>query len=445
METTSRTPIGARTTKSPNEVLEHSTSGKRLVQKIHELLSRRSERRKQPKRIGLFGLFGCGNLGNDGSLEAMLEFLRQVRPDAEIVCICADVELVRRNHDVEALPIDWSSSRGHRSGGARASLFKLPGKFLDLFATIRRVWSIDLLIVPGTGILDDFGERPWGMPYHLLKWCAAARLTGTKTAFVSIGAGPINHPVSRWLMTSAARLAQYRSYRDTISKEYMASTGLDVRRDQIYPDIAFSLPSPQLAAKKPESEALTVGVGVMSYSGWYNFADSGASIYSAYVDKITRFIIWLLDRGNRVRILTGETSDGRAVSDIRQAVRNVRPDFADHRIVVEPAASLRDLQRHVADTDVVVATRFHNVVCALKLGRPTISLGYAQKNDVLLADMGLGQFCQHIEKLNLDLLFEQFLELMSQRKEYEQSIRTMITLYADRLEMQNSVLLVNFL
>src|SRR5690606_2129021 len=41
-------------------------------------------RRIPPKRIGVFGLFGCGNAGNDGSLEAMLLFLRRVRPDAEL-------------------------------------------------------------------------------------------------------------------------------------------------------------------------------------------------------------------------------------------------------------------------------------------------------------------------------------------------------------------------
>jgi polysaccharide pyruvyl transferase WcaK-like protein len=29
-----------------------------------------------------------------------------------------------------------------------------------------------------------------------------------------------------------------------------------------------------------------------------------------------------------------------------------------------------------------------------------ISIGYAQKNDMLLGEMGLSEFCQHIERLN---------------------------------------------
>ena len=46
-----------------------------------------------------------------------------------------------------------------------------------------------------------------------------------------------------------------------------------------------------------------------------------------------------------------------------------------------------DVIRQIALTDIVVATRYHHVVCALKLSRLTIFIGYADKNDALLADM----------------------------------------------------------
>ena len=71
-----------------------------------------------------------------------------------------------------------------------------------------------MIVVPGTGMLDDFGERWRDMPYHLFRWGLACRMARTPFAFVSIGAGPIHHPLSRWLMRSAAAMARYRSYRD---------------------------------------------------------------------------------------------------------------------------------------------------------------------------------------------------------------------------------------
>jgi polysaccharide pyruvyl transferase WcaK-like protein len=276
------------------------------------------------------------------------------------------------------------------------------------------------------------------MPYSLLKWCLAARLLGARIAFVSIGAGPINHPVSRWLMRSAARLASYRSYRDAISKDYMAGIGLDVSEDPIYPDVAFKLPRPEGADREgPESEPPVVGVGLMSYSGWYNFSDGGADIYATYIEKITRFVLWLLDRGNRVRILRGETSDQRAIEDVLRAVLTARPGLPAGRIIAEPSASLHDLMRQIVQTDIVVATRFHNVVCALKLDRPTLSLGYARKNDVLLESFGLGAFCQHVETFDCDLLIDQFQALEARRKHYRSVIEETNARYAALLARQD--------
>ena len=40
--------------------------------------------------------------------------------------------------------------------------------------------------------------------------------------------------------------------------------------------------------------SLIVGVGVMTYQGWRNHSRRGPVIYAAYVEKISRFVAWLL-------------------------------------------------------------------------------------------------------------------------------------------------------
>jgi polysaccharide pyruvyl transferase WcaK-like protein len=57
--------------------------------------------------------------------------------------------------------------------------------------------------------------------------------------------------------------------------------------------------------------------------------------------------------------------------------------------------------------------RYHNVMCALRLCKPTISIGYSSKNDALMADMGLPGFCQSARSLDVGRLIEQFTELES--------------------------------
>jgi polysaccharide pyruvyl transferase WcaK-like protein len=50
-------------------------------------------------------------------------------------------------------------------------------------------------------------------------------------------------------------------------------------------------------------------------------------------------------------------------------------------------------------------------MCALKLGKPVISVGYAGKNVALMADVGVPEFCQNAKQLDVELLMKQFVEL----------------------------------
>lgn len=385
--------------------------------------------------IAVFGLFGCGNLGNDGSLESMLLFLREKRPDARLFCICKVPKVVTDNFGIETIPI--RCARGDGIGRVLDRIFlRIPRKILDFIHALRHIRKAGVMIVPGTGILDDFGERPTGMPFDVFNWCLAARLMGTRIAFVSIGVGPIGNRLSRWLMTSAARMANYRSYRDTASREFMESVGFDTSRDAMYPNLAFKLPVPQSADAEP-SRQLTVGVGVMDYRGWYGFDGRGQEIFDSYVAKMAMFVRHLLSTGYNVRLLTGDEADVPAV----EAVLAALGEADAQRLSSQPVHSLHDVFGQVALTDLVVATRFHNVVAALMAGKPVISLGYAAKNDLLLGKMGLGEYCQHIDTFDVGLLVEQLSRLTENRGEYSRTIGCRVGNFRKSLEIQDEYLL----
>ncbi len=402
------------------------------------------QKRIARKRIGLFGLFGTGNSGNNGSLEAMLEFVRQVRPDAEITCIAAAqrgaADRIARTLQVPTIPLGLPPPANRLLRTVDRLLLSVPRRTASLIHAVARARKLDALIIPGTGILDDFGGRPFGMPLALLAWCLVARLRGAWIAFVSIGAGPIHHPVSRWLMRSAVAMADYRSYRDAVSKEFMTRIGFDTRDDAVYPDIAFKLPAPASVRPQRPDGRLVVGVGVMTYQGWRDDPDRGAPIYRTYLEKISSFAVRLLDRGHAVRILMGDTNDQRAVRDVLANVALARPSLPNGRLLFDEMASLHDLMAQMAGTDIVVATRFHNIVCALKLGKPAISISYAAKNDVLMAEMGLSRFCQHVERLDVGLLIEQFDELLDQRGRHERGIQLANLAFRERLAQQDALL-----
>jgi polysaccharide pyruvyl transferase WcaK-like protein len=238
-------------------------------------------------------------------------------------------------------------------------------------------------------------------------------------------------------MKTAARMATYRSYRDEISKNFMAGIGVDVSNDPVYPDLAFRLPDPE-PGKRPKGNTLIIGLGVMTYSGWSGVSDE--SVYMTYMGNISSFAVWLLKQGYQLRLLIGEPSDQRAIADLIKAVSVELGDIPEESILVDAPNSLHDLMNQMAGVDAVVATRFHNVLCSLKVGKPTISLGYAKKNDVLMESMGLGEFCQHIERLDVGVLKHQFDKLLEQRSIYQTIVQSKKAGLQDKLHQQEMFL-----
>jgi polysaccharide pyruvyl transferase WcaK-like protein len=362
-------------------------------------------------RVGLFGRLGSGNIGNDASMEAVLAYLRAEHPDAILDAMCGGPERLRDVYGITGIPLFWYQRYEHREPGVTAAPLKMLGKGFDVVRTAAWVRRHDVVIVPGMGVLEaTLPTRAMGFPFALLLLTASGRVFGTKVALVSVGANVINRRLTRWLSTSAARLAFYRSYRDAQSRDAMRARGLDTSRDRVYPDLAFALP----AIPHDAGDQRTVGVGVMEYQGTDDDDRRHADeIYASYLENIKRFVRWLVDNDRRVRLLVGDRndSDDHVVQEILADLRAHRPDLEPAQVVAEPVVSFADLMQEMASVGTVVATRYHNVLCALRLSKPTVSLGYAAKHRALMADMGLAEFCQSTSSLDVDLLIEQCTEL----------------------------------
>jgi polysaccharide pyruvyl transferase WcaK-like protein len=363
-------------------------------------------------RIGVFGGFGIGNFGNDASLEAMLLFLREAHPEAELTVICTKPDVVEARFGLPAVPLFLRPSGRLRY--LDLALLRLPRTVANWRHTLKALRRFDVVLAAGTGVFDDFRDTPFGWPSRLMRWTLAARLAGVRFGFVSVGAGPIRNPISCWLMREAARLAHHRSYRDEDSRSFMRSIGLNRPQDSVLPDLAFLLPPPAEAPRAPDAP-LTVGVGIMTYRGWF---DSEAA-YQRYIDLHTRFIEWLTAQGYGVRAVIGQApADFTAAREIEE--RLGRKLLGPRE---ENMSSIHDAMAAIAETDLVVASRYHVQIAALKMGRPLISLGYAPKNDALMADVGLERFIENVDEVTFERLTEQFTALAAERDHYAAIVR----------------------
>lgn len=381
-----------------------------------------------PVRVGVFGLLGSGNLGNDGSLEAVLGYLRTAHPEAVVDALCGGPEAVTTRFGIPATRLHWYRGEYRTASRAGAVAAKGLGKLVDVFRTAAWVRRHDVVIVPGMGVLEaTLPLRPWGFPYSLFLLCASGRLFGTRVALVSVGAAAIGNRPTRLLVRWSARLAAYRSYRDAQSRDAMRAMGVDTARDEVYPDLAFALPTPQASA--PSGSPGPVCVGVMDFHGGNDDRARADEIYRRYLDGTIRFVRALVEEGRPVRLLTGDECDASVVAAILEAVDSPLVTAA------EPS-SLADLMKEMAGADTVVAIRYHNLICALKTGTPVLALCYAAKSDALMAEMGLGTYCHPAREVDADRLLEQFRVLEKSSAQLRQTLTERNQATARRLDQQ---------
>jgi polysaccharide pyruvyl transferase WcaK-like protein len=372
-------------------------------------------------RVGLYGFLGSGNSGNEASVEVVLAYLRADHPGATVDAMSSGANRVHAQHGIDAIPMMWFERYERRVPRSAASVLKALGKGLDVVRTAAWVRRHDAVIVPGGGALEvTLPMRPWGYPFAVFTVCAAGRLFGTKVALVDVGASPIRVRTTRWLSNSSARLAYYRSFRDEESREVVRRRGIDTSRDQVYPDLVFGVPVPAQLPRAVNGTR-TVGLGLMAYFGNNDDRQRAAELHTTYIEKMKAFASWLIANDYRIRLFGGDSMwDDAIAGEIAADLRKLRPDLDPERIVAEPAGTYADLLSGMAAVDLVVATRYHNVICALKLCKPTIALGYSEKFVSLMASMGLSEFVQFAYDMDLDRLIEQFKDLTGRQLDLQQ-------------------------
>lgn len=410
---------------------------------------------KKNQKISLFGNFGTLNLGNECTLEAMIYNIRAHNPKASINSICSNPGDVSIRHKIDASPIFYQPFDKYMpeslSGKSnlifrvlRLLLIRIPSEFTEWIRAIKVLKDRHVLIMTGTGMLADHGAGPHGFPYQIFKWTVVAKICKVRVYFVSVGAESIHHSLSKLFIKTSIRIADYISFRDKHSEQYMKNLGLNVEC-KIYPDLAFSLPRTVMPVRKSEkSEIISIGVGLYDYCRGKNDKKNIDQKYIDYMDKITIFISWLIQKGYAVRILIGDIKyDNPVREDLKVRLNNIRKCFENCEIVDNPINSVKQLLEQIEATDLVVATRFHNVLLAIILNIPVISIGYDAKNNVLMESFGFGRYCQDIDNFNVDLLANQFEELRKYDDKYKHGSKEKIIENRNLLDEQYNLILAN--
>jgi polysaccharide pyruvyl transferase WcaK-like protein len=378
------------------------------------------------RRIALFGMFGAGNLGNECTLQAMLHNQRRFLPNAQVCCICEGPDDTRLTHNVRAFRIRETPLppiKNQLLQFLRKICLRPLVEIYRWLNAIKRLHGAEMLVMTGTGMLSDVGILPFGLHYDILRWSIAAKICRCKVMFVCVGVGPIRRPLSRFFVRTALTLADYRSYRDSFSKSYVEKMGGPSEGDFVYPDLAFSLPRNAAShSRTREGEKPVVGIGLITEDKRRATLAEAKTVYNEYITKVAVFVIWLIEKQYTVRLLIGDVAyDGRARQDLRTLLERNGVKY-EGQIIDEPAGSVDELLSQLEKTDIVVASRFHNVLLALMLRKPVVAISFHEKVVSLMSAMDLASFCQDIEQVDVNKLIDQFTALEQNAEAYRHDL-----------------------
>lgn len=397
------------------------------------------------KKVSFFGLFGQGNLGNESTLQAVLYHLRRHLPDAEVNCICTGPETAAGIHKIPAVSMhEIFFKPGLICSNPITRILQkifmgIPSELYRWVKAFRTLKGTDMFIVPGTQFLSDNLVGPFGWPYLVFKWSVTSKIRGCKLLFVSVGVGPLRSRLSRFFVKFALYLADYRSYRDDLSREYLGRIGFSLTDDPVYPDLAFSSPVSAIP-QGSHNQKPVVAVGVKNYQGQYGPRSPQyrpEDIYHQYIDQIAAFVAWLLEHRYIVRFVIGDICyDTPVLADLRKLLIERKVKYDDLQIFDEPIETLEQLIAQLATSDIVVSSRFHNVLFALLLNKPVIALSYHEKFSALMEGPKLAKYNLHIDHFDSKTLSKTFLELEGNTDELKLHMGRKVEEYRASLDKQ---------
>lgn len=394
------------------------------------------------KKIGIMGPFGFGNLGDAAIQQAMLQHLQDRFPGAELLGFSLNPEDTEKRHGIKAFSLgrmaaygwagrpgvvqmfNWAHKASERLRASPVKLirllnkvvFSVPLELMSIFESSKRIIGLDAFIVSGGGQLDDYWGGAWHHPYTLLLWAVLSKLRGAKYLVVSVGAGPLDSAISRWLVRRTLHLADYRSYRDEESKKFVNGIGFP-NDDPVYPDLAHSL---QVSHKNPSLNntfAGTIGIGAMSYFDPRVWPEKDEKIYQDYLNQLTSICNWLLEHNYAILLFPGEAvHDLPVLQDLHANILKNNSKPQPDQIIFEPVNTVDELMDQLQKTDAVIASRFHGVLLAQLIYKPVLAISYHPKVDSLMKDTGQSRYCIPINSFQSQDVISLFQDLWNERE-----------------------------
>ena len=188
---------------------------------------------------------------------------------------------------------------------------------------------------------------------------------------------------------------------------------------------------------RPSGQVPTVGFNPFGFCDPRIWPRKDNSLYQEYLEKVSRFLEWVLQEGYQLRLFTTDISvDRYAIEDLKASLLRRFSTEVIGQIFGSASLGVREVLREMSEFDFIVTSKFHGIIFSHLLGKPVIALSYHKKMDVAMRGLGQDRFCADVETFDVDWLIRAFRSLVADSGCIKLKSQAMVEAYAATLAEQ---------
>ncbi|MFC4402895.1 polysaccharide pyruvyl transferase CsaB [Gracilibacillus xinjiangensis] len=306
--------------------------------------------------VVLSGYYGFNNEGDEAILTAIIQSLREINQGIDLTVLSNDPRSTASKHQVQAVN-RW--------------------KLKDVSNALK---TADGLISGGGSLLQDKTSMK-SVPYYsgimrIAKW-------HKKPVFVySQGIGPVDHPISKWIVKSTLNKVDQITVRDHDSQQLLTSLGL--KKDSIIvPDPVFGLDARTFSSKWVERAGITGPFVTVSVRDWPSD--------QPFKERIAGCLDGLVSEGYSVVFVPFHGEED------YQTSKEVAGLMDKDSYVMTADIPMEEKIAVIRESALLIGMRLHSLIFASIVYTPFVALSYDPKVDSFakLMDQPVGGHVNH--------------------------------------------------
>ena len=334
--------------------------------------------------VVLSGYYGFDNVGDEAILFSIIQALRKCQNDIDITVLSNNPSETEKTYGVHAV-----------------NRFKMS-------EVKQALKTADGLISGGGSLMQDQTSMKT-IPYYagiirMAKWLK-------KPVFVyAQGMGPINHPLSKFIVRNTFNKVEKITVRDNASKSLLTEIGVK-KQVSVVPDPVIGLSGSDFHSKWLKDESLQQHSYIaISVRDWPSTVD--------YKQKIANSLDQLVRLDERIVFLPmhGEHDENTS--------KEVAALMQEKSLIAPADLSIEEKIAVIGQSKLLIGMRLHSLIFSAIHYTPFIAISYDPKIDAF-ADIVDQPIIGHVEVDDWDgnLLFQQALEILQKREIVEEAMR----------------------